>query len=217
MIPLLLSLLFALFSCTSSPEIKRGIDKDQLVVAPSDILESDAEAQLTKYPLPEGDLKWSMSRPENAKMCLPAAFTGKDGNVEGSYRLDGKNYQTNHKRKTSLVGNTFVVSAQWQSDNGFQMVTLVYNGAAVQLNKDDTKKIRRALGKFADETFILQSDRPLTLQAFADLCTRYCDYAVYLDMGKYGYGFIKYPEGTKHLHLRAYLSQFKQTNWLYIE
>lgn len=29
--------------------------------------------KVTRYDLPEGELKWSYVKPENAKMCLPAA------------------------------------------------------------------------------------------------------------------------------------------------
>ena len=45
--------------------------------------------KVTRYDLPEGELKWSYIKPENAKMCLPAAFTGVDGKIMGSYRYDG--------------------------------------------------------------------------------------------------------------------------------
>ena len=49
--------------------------------------------KMTRYDLPEGDLKCSYVKPENAKMCLPAAFTEMNVEIKGSYRYEGKNYQ----------------------------------------------------------------------------------------------------------------------------
>ena len=73
--------------------------------------------KVTRFDLPEGDLKWSCVKPENAKMCLPAAFTGLDGKIMGSYRYDGKNYQSNrYYRKVSLKGDKFYISRNWLSD-----------------------------------------------------------------------------------------------------
>lgn len=50
--------------------------------------------RVTRYDLPDGELKWSPVKPANAKMCLPAAFTNEDEEISGAYRYDGKNYQT---------------------------------------------------------------------------------------------------------------------------
>ncbi len=176
------------------------------------------DAQVTRYNLPEGKLKWSMTRPEDARMCLPAAFTDENGKVEGSYRIDGKSFQTNKRRKVSLKGNTFVISSNWQSDNGFQQLTLVYNKSVpIKKGRDLRKSRRRALCKRGNETFILESDRRMTLYDFACECSKHCDYAVYLDMGEYGYGYIKTGSTTNHLMPWAYFTKYKQTNWLYIE
>ncbi len=176
------------------------------------------DAQVTKYSLPEGELKWSMTRPEDAKMCLPAAFTDENGKVEGSYRIDGKSYQTNKRRKVSLKGSTFVITSNWQSDNGFQQLTLVYNKSVpIKKGRDLRKSKRRALCKSGNDTFILESCSRMTLYDFACECCKYCDYAVYLDMGEYGYGYIKTGNSTKHLMSAAYFTKHKQTNWLYIE
>ncbi len=176
------------------------------------------DAQVTKYILPEGKLKWSMTRPEDAKMCLPAAFTDEDGKVEGSYRIQGKSYQTNKRRKVSLKGNTFAISSNWQSDNGFQQLTLVYNKSVpIKEGRDLRKSRRRALCKAGNETFILESNSRMTLYDFACECNKHCEYAVYLDMGEYGYGYIKNGDTTKYLMPWAYFTKYKQTNWLYID
>ena len=61
--------------------------------------------KVTRIDLPEGELKWSYERPEDAKMCVPAAFTTKDGKIAGAYRYKGKTYQKEvYKMKVSLKG-----------------------------------------------------------------------------------------------------------------
>ncbi len=179
---------------------------------------SKSDINITRYNLPDGDLKWSMERPVSAKMCVPAAFTDENGKVEGSYRIDGKSYQTNERRKVSLKGGGFTISSNWQSDNGFQQLTLVYNKSVpIKKGRDLRKCRRRALCKAGNETFILESDNRMTLYDFACECSKHCDYAVYLDMGEYGYGYIKTGSTTTHLMPWAYFTKYKQTNWLYIE
>lgn len=67
--------------------------------------------KVTRFDYPEGDLRWSYVKPENAKMCLPAAFTEKDGMILGSYRYKGKSYQKDRLRfKVSLKGDKFHIS-----------------------------------------------------------------------------------------------------------
>lgn len=41
--------------------------------------------KVTRYELPSGRIKWTHTRPKDAKMCIPAAFTGEDGKISGSY------------------------------------------------------------------------------------------------------------------------------------
>lgn len=38
---------------------------------------------VTRFDLPKGELKWSNKRPQNAKMCIPAAFTDEQGQILG--------------------------------------------------------------------------------------------------------------------------------------
>ena len=171
---------------------------------------------LIKYELPKGNIKWSVKKPNNVKMCIPAAFTDVNGKVLGSYKLNGKIYQNNSKQKISLIKDSFVINNKWQSSNGFQQFCLVNNKIPEKFI--DTKKCkRRALCKTESETFILESRFPITLNKFAKLCSQKCDYAIYLDMGEYGYGYIKNNNKTYHLHLLGYFTKNKQTNWIYIE
>lgn len=86
---------------------------------------SQISKHVTRYDLPEGELRWTTVRPKDAKMCIPAAFTTEDGKVAGAYRLNGKTHQKEvYKMKVSLKGNIFYISPRWVSDNGFQQLTL---------------------------------------------------------------------------------------------
>ena len=173
--------------------------------------------KVTRYDLPEGELKWSYIKPENAKMCLPAAFTGLDGKIMGSYRYDGKNYQSNrYYRKVSLKGDKFYISRNWLSDNGFQQLTLVCDSKPMKFY-DSRRTIRRALCKDENGAFILQSNYPMTMSAFAVECAKCCTNAAYLDMGEYGYGYIKKGRFMIPLYIWGFFSRHKQTNWIYIE
>ena len=174
-------------------------------------------AKVTRIDLPEGELKWSYERPEDAKMCVPAAFTTKDGKIAGAYRYKGKTYQKEvYKMKVSLKGEIFYISNKWLSDNGFQQLTLVYNSRAMKF-KDQSKSIRRALCQDKNGAFLLESNYPMTLSAFAVECSKCSTNATYLDMGEYGYGYIKKGNIVKPLFVLGIATQHKQTNWLYIE
>lgn len=172
--------------------------------------------RVTRYELPTGELKWSKTKPQNAKMCIPAAFTTVDGKIAGAYRVNGKNYQNNNRRKVSLKGNSFIISSNWRSNNGFQQLTLVYNSKPMKFT-DTRKCIRRALCKNKTEAFILESNYPMTMSAFAYYCSKHSTDAAYLDMGEYGYGYIKNRFFTIPLYIWGYFTREKQTNWLYIE
>lgn len=173
--------------------------------------------KMTRYDLPEGELKWSYIKPENARMCLPAAFTGLDGKIMGSYRYDGENYQYNrYYRKVSLKDDMFFISKNWLNDNGFQQLTLVCDSKASKFY-DSRRKVRRALCKDENGAFILQSNYPMTLSDFAVECSKCSTNAANLDMGEYGYGYVKKGRFTRPLYIWGFFSRHKQTNWIYIE
>ena len=174
--------------------------------------------RVTRFDLPDGELKWSPVKPTNAKMCLPAAFTNENREISGAYRYDGRTYQNGKalKMKVSLKGDTFYISNQWLSDNGFQQLTLVYNSKPMKFN-DSRKSIRRALCKDENGAFILQSDYPMTLDKFAMECSKHSTNATYLDMGEYGYGYIKTNRLIRPLNIWGFFTKHKQTNWIYIE
>jgi hypothetical protein len=176
------------------------------------------EKRVTRFDLPEGELKWSNERPKNAKMCLPAAFTNENGKISGAYRYDGKNYQNGKafNMRVSLKGDMFYISRQWMSDSGFQQLTLVYNSKAMKFH-DSRKAIRRALCKDDKVAFILQSNYPMTMTEFASVCSKYSTNATYLDMGEYGYGYIKKKFIIWPLCIWGFFTRHKQTNWIYVQ
>ena len=176
------------------------------------------EKKVTRIDLPKGELKWSNTRPQNAKMCIPAAFTDEQGQILGAYRINGKTYEANKTMimRVSLKGDMFYISRQWMGDNGFQQLTLVNNSKAMKFH-DTRKTIRRALCKDKDGAFILQSNYPMTMSDFALECGKRCTNATYLDMGEFGYGYIKNGFFTRPLYIWGYFTRNKQTNWLYIE
>ena len=176
------------------------------------------EKKVTRFDLPKDELKWSNKRPQNAKMCIPAAFTDEQGQILGAYRINGKSYEANKtmRMRVSLKGDMFFISRQWMGDNGFQQLTLVNNSKAMKFH-DTRKTIRRALCKDKDGAFILQSNYPMTMSDFALECGKRCTNATYLDMGEFGYGYIKNGFFTRHLYIWGYFTRDKQTNWLYIE
>ena len=176
------------------------------------------EKKVTRIELPKGELKWTNVRPMDAKMCIPAAFTDIDGQIYGSYRLNGKTFQNDKMRmKVSLKGETFFISRKWMSDNGFQQLTLVYNSKPMKFY-DSRRAVRRALCKDTNSVFILQSNYPMTLSEFALECGKRSTNAVYLDMGEYGYGYIKKNRViVMPLYLCGIFTSYKQTNWIYIK
>ena len=176
------------------------------------------EKKVTRFDLPKGELKWSNKRPQNAKMCVPAAFTDEQGQILGAYRINGKSYEANKtmRMRVSLKGDMFFISSKWMGDNGFQQLTLVNNSKAMKFH-DTRKTIRRALCKDKDGVFILQSNYPMTMSDFALECGKRCTNATYLDMGEFGYGYIKNGLFTRPLYVWGYFTRDKQTNWLYIE
>ena len=160
------------------------------------------EKKVTRFDLPKGELKWSNKRPQNAKMCVPAAFTDEQGQILGAYRINGKTYEANKTMimRVSLKGDMFFISRKWMGDNGFQQLTLVNNSKAMKFH-DKRKSIRRALCKDKDGAFILQSNYPMTMSDFALECGKRCTNATYLDMGEFGYGYIKNGLFTRPLYI----------------
>ena len=174
--------------------------------------------RVTRFDIPKGELKWSPVKPINAKMCIPAAFTHEDGKISGSYRCNGKNYQNGKSlnMRVSLKGDVFYISRQWMSDNGFQQLTLVYDSKAMRFH-DFRRSIRRALCKDDNGAFILQSNYPMTMTEFASVCSKYSTNATYLDMGEYGYGYIKKKHIIWPLYIWGFFTRHKQPNWIYVQ
>ena len=84
---------------------------------------------IKSFPI-EGKLVFTDKYDPDAKVCIPAAYTGTNGKIEGQYRINGitkggkglKEHVSLHPTKG------IVISTQWQSANGFQQHVLVKDG-----------------------------------------------------------------------------------------
>lgn len=173
---------------------------------------------IKRIELPEGDLKWSTEKPTNAKLCVPAAFTTKGGEVFGAYTINGIRRNTiRGKTLISLKGNSFIVCKKWKSNCGFQQYPLVCDNKIIKF-RDARRFVRRALCKDrSGNAFLLESRYPMTLNEFAIHCQKRATDAIYLDMGSFGFGYYKKYGITIPLAIWAYYNVGKQTNWLYVE
>lgn len=173
--------------------------------------------KVTIINLPEGELKWSNAKPKSAKLCVPAAFSSVSNKVVGIYKINGVSYGNDRKYKVSILDDTFIINRSWKSDNGFQQVILLKDHNVFNLGNSKKKAIRRALCKDENKTFIIESNYPMTMSEFAQHCSKHCSNAIYLDMGEYGYGYVKRGYIKYPLFLAGVFTKHKQTNWLYIE
>lgn len=173
--------------------------------------------KVTIINLPKGELRWSNIKPKSAKLCIPAAFSSISNDIVGIYKINGVSYGQNKQYKISILDDTFVINRSWKSNNGFQQVILIKDHIVFNLGNSNKKDIRRALCKNENKTFIIESNYPMTMSEFAQYCSKYCSDAVYLDMGKYGYGYIKKGNIKYPLFFAGIFTKYKQTNWLYIE
>lgn len=78
----------------------------------------------------EGELVFTDKFDPNAKVCIPAAYTGSDGKIEGLYLINGvsKGGKSLKERVSLHPTKGIVISTQWQSSNGFQQHVLVKKG-----------------------------------------------------------------------------------------
>ena len=164
----------------------------------------------------EGELVFTDKFDPNAKVCIPAAYTGTDGKIEGLYRINGvsKGDKSLKERVSLHPTKGIVISTQWQSSNGFQQHVLVKNGN-VRSFKDKRKFRRRALCNDAsnpDSLFIIESKCRMTMNEFADILSKHSTNAINLDMGRWGYGW------NDKRKLSRWAAPFKswQTIWIVI-
>lgn len=150
----------------------------------------------------------------SATLLIPAAYTNEDGTIEGEYRIAGKTYGTPTRKERISLHPTkgLIISGRWQADYGFQQTVLIKNGK-IRYHEDTRKAVRRALAMVNGQLAIIQSCYPQTLNQFSESIHKYCDNAVNLDMGDYGYGWYK----NKQFFRIFKYKQKCQTNWIYIE
>ena len=162
-----------------------------------------------------GTVQFTDTYQPDAAMCIPAAYTGYNGNIEGQYRINGVTYGSKSLKEFTSIHPTkgLIISSQWVSGNGFQQHVLVKNGKARSF-KDKRRFRRRALctcSSAPGSLFIIESTRKMTMNEFAAEVARHSTNAVNLDMGRWGYGWI----GKKTLSPWAVVFKHWQTNWIY--
>ncbi len=163
----------------------------------------------------EGQLGFTDTYIPDASLCIPAAYTGYNDDIEGEYRINGKTYgqQTLKERVSIHPQKGLLISKEWQADVGFQQHVLVKNGK-VRSFKDQRRFRRRALCCNKEEPnklFIIQSRDKMTMNEFAAEVSKYSCNAVNLDMGRWGYGWA----GENILSPWAIVFKHWQTNWIY--
>lgn len=162
----------------------------------------------------KGSVEFTNKYRPDATMCIPAAYTGYDGKIEGQYRINGKTYggQSLKERVSLHPTKGIIISREWMSGNGFQQHVLVKNGN-VRRFKDKRLFRRRAL--CSDDSnpgslLVIESTRRMTMNDFAAEVAKHSTNAVNLDMGRWGYGWI----GNKTLSPWAIFFKHWQTNWI---
>ena len=162
----------------------------------------------------QGNVEFTNEYQPDAAVCIPAAYTDGDGKIVGQYRIKSKSYGSKYfKERVSLhPSKGLVISSEWTSANGFQQHVLVKNGK-VRHFKDKRKFRRRAL--CSDDSkpgsyLIIESTRRMTMNEFAAEVAKHSNYAVNLDMGRCGYGWI----GKKKLSRWTRVYRNWQTNWI---
>lgn len=164
-----------------------------------------------------GEIAFTDKYNPDARICIPAAYTGVDGEIEGEYRINGVTHgkKSRSERISIHPKKGLVISKEWQYNNGFQQHVLIKDGK-VRKFKDDRRFRRRALCCDASDPgklFIIESNKRMTMNDFANEISQHCTTAVNLDMGRWGYGWID----NKTLSLWAYVFKDWQTNWLCCE
>ena len=175
-----------------------------------------SKESLTVIQIKDGD-KLHFTNQHDEDALLPAAYTNKDGTIQGEYRIDGKIYGTPSRKERISLHPTrgIVISGSWHSNNGFQQTVLVKNGKA-RMHEDDRKRICRALcneNRTGCSFLIVESGTPMTLSDFAKGLSKICYTAVNLDTGNYGYGWY----GKMKFSRWAYYNEGKQTNWICVK
>lgn len=165
----------------------------------------------------EGKLVFTDKYDPDAKVCIPAAYTGTNGKIEGQYRINGiiKGGKGVKERVSLHPTKGIVISTQWQSNNGFQQHVLIKDGKMRKF-RDKRRFRRRALCNDAsnpDSLFIIETKCRMTMNEFAEVLSKHSTNAVNLDMGRWGYGW------NEKRKLSRWAAPFKswQTNWIVVK
>ena len=166
-------------------------------------------------------------------MCVPAAFTTVDNQIDGLFIENGvvKNSTINKKLNGVCIlandGIKIINFQDWKPDlidqaksdksSVFQQQLLVEKGEIVPCNLfGNHENIRRSLIQFSDFYCIGESHRRTTLKEFQEsLKSIGAVNAIHLDMGTWSEGWYKNHLGEKKQIGENMTNTQKQTNWLF--
>lgn len=182
-----------------------------LVLSSCTFMPQDDKVKITQI---QGLVQFTDTYQPDAAVCLPAAYTDKEGEIEGQYRINGKTYGSKSLKEFTSIhpAKGLIIGREWMSANGFQQHVLVKNGK-VRSFKDKRRFRRRALCCNSSDPgllFIIESTRKMTMNEFAAEVASHSTNAVNLDMGRWGYGWIE----SKELSPWAVVFRHWQTNWI---
>lgn len=187
-----------------------------------DIRTAPAGTQYSFININGSAISWTINRPakQNPKnlLCIPAAFTMKDGTICGAYVVDGKvcNLANIDKAlggalkivdgkvsifptdKSKLLTKDFLQDIADKNGQLFQQFQVIENGSPAKF-RDKTKFVRRGVGILKNsEVVIVESKKSITLTQFAEeLAGLGVQNLIYTDMGAWSEGWVRNPKDGK--------------------
>jgi hypothetical protein len=185
------------------------------------------------------EAQWVVKRPDKSDkkiaLCIPAAFTDKDGRIGGVHAVDGTFFNMDQPdksiggvlalvrgkclMKTAPAGNLppeLVHLIKASKGDLFQQFLVVVDGAGEKF-KDSSRFQRRGIARLKDGTVaMVESDEDITLTAFGeDMAGLGVQDLVYTDMGWWDEGWYRSKPDAKPTKLgKSRVATSKQTNWL---
>lgn len=183
---------------------------------------------------------WTATRPNKEDkrivLCIPAAFTGAYGGIDGVYALAGQVFNKPddkiggvvvvHGGRCSVlsapagkIGDGFLQSIRNQKADCFQQFQVVANGKGERF-RDSSRFQRRGIAILKDgTTAIVESAEPITLTQFGeDTASMGVEQLAYTDMGPWDEGWYRNPSDGNLITIgRDRSLTGRQSNWLYFE
>ena len=175
----------------------------------------------------------------NIVLCIPAAFTRHDNNIDGVFivsgsignatainrELGGAMVITNghckllDTNKSALLSFDFLESVRKANGSLFQQFLLVHNGKPAVF-RDQSRFQRRAIGLTKQGVYkVFESDKAISFSTFnRDLVSMGVTEALYFDMGAWDEGWYRHATTGKAITIGLDRSRTnRQSNWLILK